>query len=53
MLKKKITNYESHEIYSKNSDESSINDKVQSSYSECTLKEIKQPILKLIFFCRT
>ncbi len=42
MLKKKITNYESHEIYI--SQESFINDKVQLSYVQCTLKEIKQPI---------
>ncbi len=31
-------------------DESSINDKVQSLYSECILKETKQPILKQWFF---
>jgi hypothetical protein len=51
--KNKITNYESHEKYKNiKSNESSINDKVQSSYSECILKETKQPILKQHFFVK-
>ncbi len=50
MLKKKITNYESHEIYI--SQESFINDKVQLSYVQCTLKEIKQPIPTWQFFAK-
>jgi Zn-finger domain-containing protein len=33
-------------IYTKKSYESSMSDKVQSSYIECTLKKIKQPIPK-------
>jgi hypothetical protein len=37
-------------MYTKKKDESSINDKVQSSYSECTLNETKQPILEQWFF---
>jgi hypothetical protein len=37
-------------IYTKKSNESSINDKVRSSYIECTLQEIKQPIPKQWFF---
>jgi hypothetical protein len=43
----KITNYESHEIYiyTKKSQENFINDKIQSSYVQCTLKEIQKPIL--------
>jgi hypothetical protein len=36
-------------ICTKKSNESSINDKVQSSYIECTLQEIKQPIPKQWF----
>jgi len=36
-------------IYTKKSNEFSINDKVQSSYSEFTLKETKQPIPKQWF----
>jgi len=32
------------------SNESSINDKVESSYSESILKETKQPIFKQRFF---
>ncbi len=31
-------------IYTKKSQESFINDKVQSSYVQCTLEEIEQPI---------
>jgi hypothetical protein len=31
-------------IYTKNSQESFINDKVRSSYVQCTLEEIEQPI---------
>ncbi len=38
------------DIYIKKSDESSINDNVQSSYSQCTLKETKQLIPKQQFF---
>jgi len=39
-------------ICTKKSNESSINDKVQSSYIDCTLQEIKQPIPKQWFFVK-
>jgi hypothetical protein len=39
-------------IYTKKSYESSMSDKVQSSYIECTLKKIKQPIPKQWLFAK-
>ncbi len=39
-------------MYTKNSNEFYINDKVQSSYSEFTLKETKQPIPKQWVFAK-
>jgi hypothetical protein len=37
-------------IYIYISNESSINDKVQSSYNECTFEKTKKPILKQWYF---
>jgi hypothetical protein len=42
ILKESYQNYESHEIYIYKSQKSFINDKIQSSYVQCNLKEIKK-----------